>query len=200
MYGHQRRVGCGVERLLGLLGRPRPHPPEPVRDAVHVRVDADVVAAAVNARISTRFAVLRPTPGSVSSSSIVAGHDAAEALDRICVHVCLHVRGLVPVEAHRVDQLLDLGRRSASPSSAACAPRGTAAATRRRSPHPRLRREHRRNEDLERILLLLLGDLLDGRQLEPVDGASPALRITAGIRTRGTSGSRWQAARNAISG
>src|SRR4029078_12334651 len=37
----------GVERVLGLLGAARPHPSQPVRDAVNVRVDADVVGARV---------------------------------------------------------------------------------------------------------------------------------------------------------
>ena len=45
MYGHQRGAGRLVQRLLGFFGRPRPHPAEPVRDPVHVRVDADVAAA-----------------------------------------------------------------------------------------------------------------------------------------------------------
>src|SRR5439155_8735859 len=39
--------GRSIERLLRLFRRPRRHPPEPVGDAVHVRVDADVLLAAV---------------------------------------------------------------------------------------------------------------------------------------------------------
>ena len=54
----------------------------------------------LNDRISTRFAVLRPTPGSVSSSSIVAGTRPPKRSTRIR-QVSLHVRGLVPIEADR---------------------------------------------------------------------------------------------------
>src|SRR6185295_3656818 len=40
-------VGRTIERLLGRFGVPGLHPPEPIGDAVHVRVDADVLPAPV---------------------------------------------------------------------------------------------------------------------------------------------------------
>ena len=69
-------------------------------------VSTQMFCRLLNARISTRFAVFRPTPGSVSSSSIVDGHAAAEALEEDPARR-LHVARLVAIEADGIDQPLD---------------------------------------------------------------------------------------------
>ena len=106
------------------------------------------------ARISTRFAVLRPTPGSVSSSSIVVGHVTAEPRQDLLARL-LHVHGLVPIEADRVDQLLDLLHRQ--PRHRPRRSRDAKQPRRRRVRHRvlRPRRQQRRDQHLKGILLLI---------------------------------------------
>ena len=156
---------------------------------MHVRVDADVVAAAMR---EDQHQVRRLAPHAGQRQQLLhrRRHAAAEA-STICSAGLVHVHGLVAIEADGVDQLLDLARRSAWPSS-----RRARDANRRARPRrhriARLRRQHRRDQDLERILLLLFGDLLDRRLLEPVDRLRER-RITAAMRRAGR-GLRRQAA------
>jgi len=75
----------------------------------------------------------------------------------------------VAIEADRVDQPLDLLR--AEPGHRARRARHAEEARRRGCGHriARLRRQHGRDEHLERVFLALLRDLLDGGQIEIVD-------------------------------
>ena len=60
----------------------------------------------LNDRISTRFAVLRPTPGSVSSSSIVPGtRPPNRSISRR--HVAFDMPRFVAIEADGIDQPLE---------------------------------------------------------------------------------------------
>ena len=87
------------------------------------------------------------------------------------------------IEADRIDQLLDLRRSTASPSS-----RGV----RRRAEQPRRRRERRRvlrvrgqqrrDQHLERISWLFFGDLFDRRQLQAGRSPCASARITRSTR------------------
>ena len=81
----------------------------------------------------------------------------------------LHVRGLVAVEAHRINELDDLLFRQRR--HRLWRPRRPEQAGRRRGGHcvAGLRREHGGDQHLERILLAVLGDLLDRGKLEVVD-------------------------------
>jgi len=99
-----------------------------------------------------------------------ARHAAAVPLDQQTAGF-LDVPCLVAVEADGIDQPLDLPdgelRHRARRARHAEQPR------RRGGGHriARLRRQHRRDEDVERIFLALFGDFLDRGQLEIVDGA-----------------------------
>ena len=133
--GPPARVGGPVERLLGLARASRVCT-QPIRLEMRCTcVSTQMCCRLWNARIITSFAVLRPTPGSVTSSSSVRGHLAAESLDERLA-VCLHEPRLVAVEAHRVDQLLDLLHAQLRHASAASARAGTAASRPRASSRP----------------------------------------------------------------
>ena len=124
-----------VERLLGLVGG-RGSCTHPSRFAMRwTWVSTQMLSGLRWATIITRFAVFLPTPGNVSSSSIVAGTLPAEARHDQPAGV-LHVPGLVPVEADGIDEALDLPDRQARPRNAACARARRGGARRRRSWHP----------------------------------------------------------------
>src|SRR5262245_43490903 len=156
-----------VERVLGLVGRFRPHPAHAVRDPVDVRVDADVLFAAVR---ENEHEVRRLPPDPRQRQQFVhrRGYAAAEAFQDLAARL-LHVHRLGAIEADRVDQLPDPRVRQLRhrPGRARDAeqPRGGGG----RDGVLRLRRQHRRDEDLEGIFLLILRDLLDGRLVEAVD-------------------------------
>ena len=100
------RIGRLVKRLLGFIGRARFHPAEPVGDAVHMGVDADVPAAFVG---ENQHQVRRLAAHARQREELLHGarRSAAEILEQLRAGR-LDVARLVAIEAHRIDQLLDL--------------------------------------------------------------------------------------------
>jgi len=136
---------------------------------VHVCVDADVLQA-LEGQNQHEVRRLPSDAGQRQQLFHRAGHAAAVPLDEKAARF-LDVPGLVPIEAHRINQALNpCGRQlrhrpwRARDAEQACRCGG-------RHRIPRLRRQHRRNEDLEGVLLTFLRDLFDRRELEMVDGA-----------------------------
>ena len=147
-------------------------------------VSTQMLRRLLKPRISTRLAVLRPTPGSVSSSSIVPGTRPPNCVDQDAARL-LHVLRLGLVEADRVDELGDLadGERRHPPRRGRA--REQPLGGRRRGRILRPRREQRRDEHLERVFALLLGDLLDDREFEARDGAGQPAHHPLDVAGRG---------------
>src|ERR1051326_3332929 len=157
-----------VERLLRFLRRPRVHPAHAVRDAMDVGVDADVLLAAVG-EDQHEVRGLASDAREREQLLHVRRHPSAEARRNLPARLP-DVDGLVPVETHGIDQLPNLGERELR--HRVRRPRHAKQPRRRGGRHriSRLRRQHRWNEDLKRIFLLIFGDLLAGRFVQPVDG------------------------------
>ncbi len=102
-------IGRLVERLLGLVRRPRPDPAQTVGNAVNVGVHADVPQALER---QDQHEVGRLPSHARQRQQLLhrRRHPAAESLDEDLARR-LHVAGFVPVEAHRVDQAFDLPHR-----------------------------------------------------------------------------------------
>ena len=117
-------------------------------------VSTQMFCRLLNARISTRLAVLRPTPGSVTSSSIVAGTRPPKRVDQ---HLAarLHVPRLVAIEADRIDQPLDLLHRQLRHRPRRARPLEQPRRRRVRRRVLGARRQQRGDQDLKRILGLL---------------------------------------------
>ena len=180
------RVGGGVERLLGLLRRRRPHPPEAVGDAVHVRVHADVLAALERHDHHQRGGLAsdaRQRHEVLECRRHTAAVDGEQPPGRR-----LHVAGLVAVEAHRVDQPLDLLDRQRGQRARRARPGEQAGRGRQGGGVLRARRQQRGDEHLERVVLLRLGDLLDRRQLHAVDLPGQGPQHPLDQRRLGTTG------------
>jgi len=95
-----------VERLLGLFGRTRPHPPEAIRDAMHMNVDADVLLAAKG---EDHHQVRRLAAHTRQRDQFLhrPWHLTAELLDNHPAGV-FHEHRFVAIEADGIDQFLDL--------------------------------------------------------------------------------------------
>src|SRR5688572_165427 len=164
------RLGRAIERLLGLFRLPRLHPAETIRDPMHVRVHADVLAAL---EAENQHQVRRLAADTRQHHQLLHRRrdPAPEPLDE---HLAagFYMARLVAIEADGIDQLLDLPHleprhrpRRAGPSEQPCGRR-----VRRRI--LRARGEQRRDEDLKRILGLRFRDLLDRRQIHAGDLAA----------------------------
>ena len=79
---------------------------------------------------------------------------------------------LVPIEADRIDELLDLGDAQFNQRLGRATAREQSCRRRGRDRILRLRRQHRRDQDLKGIGLLFVGDLLDCRVVHTRDGRS----------------------------
>jgi len=153
--------------MLRFIRRPRRYPTEAIGNPVDVRIDADVPRAAVrqdedevgglasHARQRQQLLHCRRHPSAEARHDLFAG--------------LRHVDSFVPVEAGRVNQPFDLLhvqlQHRARRARHAEEPRGCGSGHRVLG----LRRQHRRNQDLERILVLIPRDFLDCRRVEAVD-------------------------------
>ena len=131
--GHHLRCDDRVERLLGLVGRSRHHPAETVGDAVDVGIDADVLRAPVRQDQHQ----VRGLPSDARQRQQLAHgprHPSAEPAQDLAARV-LHVDGLVPIEADRIDEPLDLLDGQLRDAVRRACDARTTASRRRASPH-----------------------------------------------------------------
>jgi len=153
--------------LLGFLRSFRPHPAEPVRDAVHVRVDADV-AAALEGKYQHEVRRLAADARQRQQLLHRARHFSTEGFDE---HPAgrPNVPRLVSIEADGIDEALDRPDRQVRhgrwrarglEEPRRCGSRGLVL---------RARGQQRADEDLKRIFLALFGNLFDRGQLETVN-------------------------------
>ena len=149
---------------------------------MHVGVDTDVARASVR-QDQNQVRGLSPHPRQREQLLHRRWHHPAEPAHDLLARPA-DMNGLVAVEAHRINQLLDLldrkldhrpGRaRYPEEAGGSCCGHGVR----------RLRRQHRRDEDLERILLLVLRDLFDGRLVQTVDRVREPAHHCANPRAR----------------
>jgi len=136
---------------------------------MHVRVDADVLQALER---QDQDQVRRLPADARQCQQLLHGarHATAVTLDQDAARLA-HVPRLVAVEAHRIDQVLDLPGRQLRhrPRRARDAEQSRRCGRRHRIAG--LRRQHGRDEDRERVFLALFRDFFDRRELEMVDGA-----------------------------
>jgi len=136
---------------------------------MHMGVDADVLQAPER-EDENQVGRLAADPGQREEFRHGPGHAAAVPPDENPAGFP-HVPRLVPVEADRINEPFDLLRRQLRHRPRV--PRNAEQAGGGGGGHwiSRLRREHRPDQDLERVFAAVLGDLLDGGQCEMVDGA-----------------------------
>src|SRR5579859_3303754 len=103
--GPPARIGRLVERLLSFLWRARPHPSEPVRDTVHVRVDADVPLA-LERQDQDEVRGLAANARQRQQLLHRARYATGKLVDEHAARVA-HVHGFVAIEADGIDQALD---------------------------------------------------------------------------------------------
>ena len=173
----------GIQRLLCVLRRRGAHPVQPVRNAVHVRVHADMVAAAEG---DDEHEVRRLAADTGQRQQCVqrARHDTAESRHQLFAGG-LHMDRLLPIEADGIDQPLDRGDRQARHR---CGRRCHGKQPRGRGQRRRIlraRRQQGRDQHLERAVLLLLGDLLDRGEFHARDGGAQGTHH--GVDRRGSS-------------
>jgi len=134
---------------------------------MHVRVDADVLQA-LERQDEHEIRGLPPDARKCEELLHGAWHPAAVAFDEDAAR-CPDVPRLVPIEADRINQPLNLLDRQPRHRSRRARDAKQPRRGRSRDGIARLRRQHGRDEHVERIFPALFSDFFDRRQLEMVD-------------------------------